>query len=564
MYDGARFQWNILPPFSILDAEDMGGFPRILQKLLFDRGIVSRNEATAFLNQCGTLYDPFLMDGMETAVELICGAVDASQKIVIYGDYDVDGVTSTAILTQVITALGGNVSGFIPNRFEEGYGLNPEAVQTLHAEDVGLIITVDCGIRSTDEAALARELGLRMIISDHHEPGSVLPNSDVVLCPRKPGDNYPEKNLAGCGIAYKIVEALLEKCPAAGIEADNWLDLAAIGTIADIVPLLGENRSIVKGGLNLLRSKPRPCIIALSQTGGFKINEINAGTIGYKIGPRLNAAGRMETAKLSYDLLLCETLDAALPFARKLEEQNRQRQQLTQFAQNHAAADVSPDDVPMVIVSRDRAFNMGVVGLAASRLTETFYRPSVVGSFGEEFTRASCRSIPEFSIIEALDACQDLLVKYGGHTMAAGLTIRNENWDALNLRLNDIASEKLSGCVLRPSCTADMEILPEYINQEALNQIGMLEPTGQQNPAPLFLVRNLLVQGARQIGAEKTHLRLSLASASGLEFTGLAFSKGDWLEGLPQRIDVLCAFEKNTWQNRETIQLIITDIRAAE
>jgi single-stranded-DNA-specific exonuclease len=555
------YRWNVYPEIPLEITEKLSAYPRIQRKLLYNRGISTPVEAGIYLRQQGSLYDPFFLNDMDRAIRTILAAVQSGKSIAVYGDYDVDGVTATCILVQVLQKFSANVRGYIPNRFEEGYGVNSDALQSLHDEKVQLIITVDCGIRSAREVEFARELGMEMIICDHHEPSNELPEAAAVICPKKAADQYPDKNLAGVGLAYKITEALLHVNPIEGISADDWIDLTAIGTVADMVPLTNENRSLVKSGIEKLQRSTKPAIQALAEVSGVRLSAIKASTIGFAFGPRLNAAGRLETAKLSLDLLMSDNLDDALSFARSLDEQNKLRQELTKKTQESVIRVMDSDAIPKLIAASDPDFNMGVVGLAASRLTEKYYRPAIVGACGEEFTRASCRSIPEFHITNALDQCADLLERHGGHAMAAGFTVKNENWPVLIQRLLEIARQQLSGKELYPSKIADMEIPLEYFQGYVLDQIAEMEPFGFSNPEAIFVIRNLQIKSARPVGVDQSHLRLSLISENNIGIDGIAFRQAFWAGELPGRIDVLCSFEKNTWRDKESLQLNIIDIR---
>jgi len=559
------YRWNLYPEIPVDISEALSAYPRIQRKLLFNRGICTAPDASIFLRQQGSLYDPFLLEDMDKAVKTIFSAIQEGKSIAIYGDYDVDGVTATSLLVQVLRKYHADVRGYIPNRFEEGYGVNMDAVQILHDEQIQLMITVDCGIRSAKETDFAKSLGMEVIISDHHEPSDELPMAAAaILCPKKASDSYPDKSLAGVGLAYKIAEALLKTEPMDGISADDWLDLVAIGTVADMVPLVHENRSLVKKGIQKLQQTVKPGIQALADVSGIKLSGLKASNIGFALGPRLNAAGRLETAKLSFDLLMSGNYEEARNFAQALDEQNKFRQELTKDTQESVISNIDSKKIPDLIAASDPAFNMGIVGLAASRLTEKYYRPAIVGASGEEFTRASCRSIPEFHITHALDQCADLLERHGGHAMAAGLTVKNENWNKLIDRLLKIAQHDLYGKDLCPSKTADMEVSLDYLQGFVLDQIAEMEPFGYSNPEAVFIVRNLQVKSARPVGTDLNHLRLSLISENNISIDGIAFRQSSWAEDMPAKIDVLCYFEKNVWRDRESLQLNIIDIRPAD
>ena len=571
----SQYRWLPYPALTPAELNELSAYPRILQKLLRVRGICDQREAEIFLTRSGSLYDPLDknrgMKGMPAAVRMILEAVDRKKRIAVYGDYDVDGITASCILVQLLRKIGApDTISYIPDRFEEGYGLNKDALKTLSDQGIDLVVTVDCGIRSTEEALYARELGLKLIISDHHEPGELIPEADAVICAKQPGDPYPEKNLAGVGVAYKIAEAVLEARPMAGMEARDWVDIAAVGTVADIVPMSEENRALVKDGLRKLRNQPRPAIQALAEVGNFRTGEISTQTIGYGIAPRLNAPGRLDTAALSFELLMCDRLSDARVLAGEINRKNEERRELAALIQKKAAEGITRENVPAVICCRDTSFNMGIVGLGAARLSEAFYRPAVIGAQGDTETRASCRSIDEFSMIEALDELNEkypgLLKKYGGHRKAAGLTVSNEDWDEFTARIGEIAEQKLAGVQLVPTKRYDMELSPAYADLDLVEQLKQLEPLGEGNPEPLFVFRNLKVNWAKKIGKDGTHLKTAFAAPDGRIIDGVAFGQAEWCGWLKDhdRIDVLCTLEKNTFRDETKLQLQIVDFRVPE
>ena len=571
----SQYRWV---PYSALTAgelDELAAYPRVLQKLLQIRGVSTRREAEIFLTRNGSLYDPLDrergMKNMPKAVQMIWNAVDREEKIAVYGDYDVDGITASTILVQLLRKIGaGDAVSYIPDRFEEGYGLNKDALKTLQNAGVRLVITVDCGIRSAEEALYARELGLKLIISDHHEPGEVIPEADAVICAKQPGDNYPEKNLAGVGVAYKIAEAVLEARPQIGFEARDWADIAAIGTVADIVPMTEENRALVKDGLRRLRNQPRYPIQALAEVGGFHTAEISTQTIGFGIAPRLNAPGRLDKAGLSFDLMMSDSLTEARKLAADVDLKNIERKNLAAMIQKKAGESITKEKLPSVICFRDPDFNMGIVGLGAARLAEAYYRPAIIGAQGESETRASCRSIEEFSLIEALDAINEkypsLLKKYGGHWKAAGLTVDNGNWDEFVHRINEYAEQKLAGVRLVPTKKYDMELSPAYADLDLVAMLEQLEPLGEGNPEPLFVFRNLKVQWAKRIGKDQNHLKLAFAGDGGRLIDGVAFGQAEWCDWLKDHpnVDVLCRLEKNTYRDETKLQLQIVDMQVPE
>jgi single-stranded-DNA-specific exonuclease len=440
--------------------------------------------------------------------------------------------------------------------------LNNEALDSLRALGVLLTITVDCGIRSPAEALHASEIGMDLIISDHHEPKDDLPQAVGVICPKQIGDFYPEKNLAGVGLAFKIAQALLARRPVDGVDLEEWLDLVAVGTVADIVPLVDENRALVRSGISRLRRCLRQGLLSLAGAAEIQIEKATARDIGYGIGPRLNAAGRLESALASFDLLMCTDVSNAGLLAQRLDDQNRQRQELTLHMQEIAEGLNTASDLDHILFAFHPEFNMGVVGLVASRLTDMYYRPAIVGYHGDTFTRASCRSIPEFHITKALDECSDLLVRHGGHAMAAGFTVMNENLPEFVQRMTEIARRELSDRDLCPVLNADMEISLQDLQPQILNYIDMLEPTGLGNPGVLFVTRGLKVLRYKVVGKEGHHLRMTLSDGR-VTYDAIAFRQSQWAEHMPEKIDILYAFEQNNYQGRVSLQLNVRDIKPA-
>src|SRR5215208_1003620 len=507
-------RWVISSPLTPQAEEGLVRFPPILKQILFNRGLANYEDARAFMRAMPSFdTNPFQLTGMDATVDRIQYAILHNEPIAVYGDYDVDGVTATALLVDALNGLGANVRSYIPNRFDEGYGLNKDALDVLKADGVKLVITVDCGIRSPDEALHAQTIGLDLVISDHHHPdGENLPPAFAVINPKQHGDVYPDKMLAGVGIAYKIAEALIQKSngQAYNVKLIDLLDLVALGTVADLAPLIGENRFLVRKGLSQIHETKRQGLFSLANVAEIHINKITAGNIGFMLGPRLNASGRLESALASLELLTTTDFMRAGQLAQQLDVQNRQRQGLTKSTQEQAEQiAMSEDKDAFLLFAAHQSFNPGVVGLAASRLTEMYYRPAIVASKGSDETRGSCRSIPEFHITDALDLCKDLLVRHGGHAAAAGFTVRNENLPEFVTRLQEIAKDQLEGKDLRHSLAADMEVTLPQLNLEVLNHLDYLEPTGYGNPSAVFVSRGVKVKSFRTVGSEGRHLKVS-------------------------------------------------------
>lgn len=561
-------RWIIPAPLTPQADLALAAHPPAMRQIMFNRGISTAAEASSFLRAELTLEtDPFLLKGMDIAVARIRHALETGQSIAVYGDYDVDGVTATALLVSALRALGCSVREYIPNRFEEGYGLNNEALTSLQADGVKLVISVDCGIRSPAEADHAKAIGLDLIITDHHEPAGDLPQALAIINPKQEGDQYPEKYLAGVGIAFKIVEALHKTLQTADLQLASYLDLVALGTVADLAPLTGENRHLVRGGLRQMRQSARQGLISLAAVSDISLAKVTAINIGFALGPRLNASGRLESALDSYNLLTTTNLFEAGTLAQKLNVQNGQRQQITRKIQAEAEAlAVAEETDPLILFAVQEDFNPGVVGLAAARLTESYYRPAIVGHIDIEKgeTRCSCRSIPEFHITQALDQCADLLVRHGGHAAAAGFTVTNDNLSALKTRLREIAIHELDGKDLRHTLLADAETPLSEMTNDLLRYLDYLEPTGYGNPGAVFISRNLRVVSSRAVGADAKHLKLSVSdSDSKVTFAAIAFRLGDWAAKMPQRIDLMYTLETNEYNGRTSLQLNVKDLKPA-
>ena len=565
-------RWFISPILSSEADNALGVFQPILRQLLYNRGISTEASAQAFLNaevDCNT--SPFQLTGMSDAVDRVLEALNKHEKVAVYGDYDVDGVTATALLVQTLTALGVQAEGYIPNRFDEGYGLNNDALLSLQNKQVRLVITVDSGIRSLDEAAYAHQIGLDLIITDHHQPADTLPQATALINPKQPGDQYPDKDLAGVGVAYKLAKAILERLEQSGkpvdFKLDTMLDLVALGTVADLAPLTGENRMLVRQGLKCIRSKSRQGLFSLANVAELDLAKTTAVNIGFVLGPRLNAAGRLESALAAFELLTTSDPQTAGKLAQELEVHNRNRQVITRTTQAQAeeiALKEDPDGFILFAVNPE--FNTGVVGLAASRLVETHYRPAIVGQRNEEtgFTRCSCRSIPEFHITEALDLCADLLVRHGGHAAAAGFTVKNENLPELQERLKKIAAEQLGTLDLRPTLSADMTVTLGEMKGDVINYLEKLQPTGYGNPEPVFVSRDVPVKASRTVGADAKHLKLTLL-AGGATYDAIGFRLGHLLPNLPAgtMVDLMYTFETNEYMGRSSLQLNLKDVKLA-
>ncbi len=562
-------RWQLQPRVASLVVARFPQLHPLLVQILFNRGISTPEQAQQFLAPEAMIGNPFQLRGMSQTVARLRRAIDAGEPMAVYGDFDADGVTATALLVQALGSLGAKVKPYIPHRIDEGYGLNTDALKQLYAQGARIVITVDCGVRSLDEIAFGKQIGLDMIVTDHHAPGQEMPTAFTVINPKQPQCKYPSKDLSGAGIAFKLAQALLRaetSVPLAKnrtpVAEDALYDLVALGTVADLVPLTGENRAFVKRGLEQLRQSERPGIQALIRQAAIKPEAIDAGSIGYTLAPRLNAAGRLEHALMAYHLLTTQYPGEADDLAEKLEETNRERQRLT----NEMSAKARDIILPSVVSARllfvaAAEYPEGIVGLIASRLSEEFYRPAVAVHCGPEESRGSARSIPEFNIVAALDRCRELLVRHGGHAAAAGFTVRNENLSELQARLEEIAARELGDSDLAPVLNIDAEASLGDLNWALHKALTQLEPFGYGNREPIFVSRGVLVRDARIVGSE--HLRLLLSDGQAV-WDAIAFRQANWMGTLPKRIDVVYQLEARAFNNEPRLQLNVKDIQPSE
>ena len=556
-------RWRLTPPPPPDVQDSLVEYRPFEQEILFNRGIRTTKEVNAYFTfETSREHDPFLMLGMDQAVERLQAAVLSGEKIIIYGDYDADGVTATALLVDVLSKLGASVGHYIPNRFKEGYGLNHIALTKIREQGGELVITVDCGVRAIDEIEHAVNLDLDVIVTDHHQPGSSLPPAIAVINPTQRGDSYPFKELAGVGVAYKLAQALLHRFGEP--EPSESLDLVAIGTVADVVPLYGENRQLVRMGLDHLNCTQRPGLQAIIETAGYEYGHLNTTTIGFGIGPRLNAAGRLDSAESAFNLLMAIEEMEAKHLANQLELVNRERQRITREMVEQARTQaVGKGPTPLLIIAIDPDFNQGVIGLTASRLVEEFYRPSIVASYDEKIIRCSARSIPEFHITKALDECEELLERYGGHSAAAGFSVRNERFDEFKQRIGRVATERLANIELRPTLMVDAVVRFSDLDWPLLDFIERMEPCGHGNPLPVLAAQDVEVVEKRQVGAEGRHLKLRMRDDQKNPFDAIAFRHGHLYQDLPQRVDVAFRLERNDYRGISSRQLNVLDLRPA-
>ncbi len=571
MVDQSKTHWLIPPSIPNEINEALESYPTLFRQILFNRGITTTSMAESFLRADEPVYPPFLLRDLEKAVQIIHDSILVGKKIIIFGDYDVDGVTASALMVQVLRHYGADVNSYIPNRFNEGYGLTMDALHEVLRLKPDLIITVDCGVRSLVEVDHARKEGADVIITDHHQPFDSLPKANAVICPKQPDDDYPFKELAGVGIAYKLSQGLLQKYPIPNVQADNWVDLVAVGTIADLAPLIDENRTLVRKGLRSIRFGKHLGLLALANVSGINIHQLKAEDIGFRIGPRLNAAGRLGSADLAFQILMAETTKQAGPIALSLDQENQKRQGITKEIQAHVENLYDPEINEWMLFYWDKDFNEGVVGLAASRLVERFYRPAIIGVQKGDVVRASCRSIPELNITSAFDECEDLLLQHGGHAMAAGLTVEMKNLVPFTEKFTKICERELENIPLIREIEAEKEVnlidfLPDPKKKDdpkhkLLKYLGDLEPVGIGNQTPLFIARDIECRSVRLIGKTGDHLKMTVSDGK-ISFDAVAFRFGEYYEQIrsAQSIDILFSYDLNIYNGRKSLQLKIKDI----
>ncbi len=561
-----RKKWTIVGATEQSDREfaDLIGVSPFLAGILRRRNISDVQKAQEFLHpeEKQAYYDPFLMMDMERAVARIRRAIEASEKIVVYGDYDVDGITATTLLVRALRRLGAVADYYIPDR-QEGYGLHTESLRKLADEGAGLVVTVDCGIAGTAEIDSVREV-LDVIVTDHHLPGDTLPNAVAVIDPHRADCEYPFKELAGVGVAFKLCQALFRVMKGETFEGD--LELVALGTVADIVPLRSENRKMVKIGLSCMKDTNMAGLRQLIDVAGLKGKEISSGQVGFMLAPRLNAAGRLETAMRGVELLMNEDENKARDIALMLNELNSERQQVESDILEQAKKQLASVDIAaaktLVVAGKD--WHPGVIGIVASRLVDLYYRPTIVVSLQDGVGKGSCRSIKGFHLFDALTAAKDTLVQFGGHEMAAGLTVLPENIDALREALDAFAAQTLSEDDYIPCLDVEAELRPEEITIDLVEELALLEPYGMDNPRPLFCCLGVWGSGAHAIGRERQHLKFSVGGGNHtIEVIGWNMSgKAVTVDRGP--VDMAYVPELNEWNGKISVQCKLTDIRASE
>jgi single-stranded-DNA-specific exonuclease len=535
-------------------------YPAVMARILFNRGMRTPEEAELFLTGDARLSnDPLLLPDIHAAMHRIYRAVMGGEKIAVYGDFDTDGITATALMVTGLRALGAReVVPYIPHRLTEGYGLKAEALQKLAAEGVSLVVSVDCGVTAIAEVKAARSFGLDIIITDHHLPLEQLPPAVAVIDPRRADSNYPFKDLAGVGVAFKVVEALFTGM-GKPLPKERFLELAALGTIADIMPLLGENRYLVKEGLKHLNDHPSPGLSEIINLSRLKLGQLDAESISWTVAPRLNAAGRLEHAMIGYNLLMAATTDEASELAAVLEDRNAERQRLTAKFVARAREQVLSGPLNPLLFVEDEECPQGILGLVAGRLTDEFYRPSIVIRRDDGLATASCRSIPGFNITSAIDRCSHLLSRYGGHAQAAGFSLKTANLPELAALMAGITATELASLDLQPVLPIDAEARLHELGGDLFNLLNRLAPFGEGNRPPQFVSRCITVADYRQMGGNGEHLKMRLGQ-NGAFWEAVAFRQAEGIKNiLPSPLDVVYNLELDRFNGRETVRLNVAD-----
>ncbi len=546
-------RWRLRDPYA--HQHGIPRFPPVVAAVLAARGITTRQQAEAFYRpHLLPDHDPLLLPGMADAVRRVARALREGELIALYGDFDVDGVTSVAILHEGLAPLGARTRPYIPDRFTEGYGLNLGAIRALAAAGATLLITADCGISSVAEVAFANELGLDVIILDHHTVPDVLPDALAAVNPKRIDSPYPFDELAACGVAYRFLQVLYDHL-AIPFDDTAFVDLAALGTVADVAPLIDENRRLVARGLEVMRAgNLRPGLAALARVSGVAPERFTAETLGFALGPRMNAAGRLAHANIALQLLLERDYRRAFDLASQLNALNRERQRQTEEATNLAEELLGPVDAPLLWVVTDR-IAPGIVGLVASRLAERRNRPAIVLSRGPEESRASARSVPGFDIVAAIRAEKHLLVRHGGHRAAAGFTVRNEHLDELRERLTATAAARLGWEPPRRVIDIDAEAPLSALDGLEVKGLLRFEPTGHGNRKPVLLSRSVSLLQAKPVGAAGDHLRLTLRHGP-VTWRGIAFRQAG--ADLDAELDIVYSLQHDI--SGQGVELEVLDI----
>lgn len=533
---------------------------KLLATILVNRDITEKQTIEKFLNpKRNDFYDPYLMPDMKIAVERIIKAIEKKEKILIYGDYDVDGITSVTVLKSFLEERGITISEYIPNRLKEGYGLNKKAIEEIAKQGIQLMITVDCGISAVEEVEYANKLGIETIITDHHEPGNELPKALAVVDAKRKDNTYPFRNLAGVGVVFKLIQAIGTRLKLDEKKYLKYLDIVCIGTISDIVPLVDENRVIVKLGLKLVKQTKNLGLREIIKSSGY--NQIDSNTISFGVAPRINACGRMGHQEEALKLFLETEEKEVNQLTQKLNEYNKIRQETEKKIYNEAVEEIEKEKLynKNTIVIMKKNWHHGVIGIVASKITELYFKPSILLCEEEENAKGSGRSIPGFDLYEALTNCKEHIDRFGGHSMAIGINIKKDDFEKFRNKLENIAEEKNIREIV-PILKVDAQIYLDDINKEMVGSLKELEPYGEANKMPIFVFRNLKIDSIRAL-SEGKHLKLTLKDNKNI-VNAIGFNLGELANEyrIGDKVDVAGNLEINTFNGVENIQINIKDI----
>ena len=540
--------------------EDEYGISNLLAKILVNRNLTKKEDIDLFLKPTRhDFHNPYLMPDMALAVDRIIKAINNKEKILIYGDYDVDGITSITVVKNFLLERGANVTQYIPNRLNEGYGLNKDAIKKISDDGINLIITVDCGISGIEEVDYANSLGLEVIVTDHHEVGEVLPNAIAVVDAKRKDSTYPFRELAGVGVGFKLIQAIAQRLELEEKEYLKYLDIVCIGTISDIVPLVDENRVIAKLGLKLVEVTKNVGLKALLEASGYK--KIDSFTVSFGLAPRINACGRMGKEKEALNLFLTQDENEAKKIALRLNEYNKERQDIEKRIYEDAVNKIEKSEKnKQVLVLGSENWHHGVIGIVASKITDLYFKPSILICFEEDEGKGSGRSIPGFDLYESLTNCSENLEKFGGHSMAVGVTLKKENFEKFKEEFEKYAQNS-NICDIIPIIKIDEEITLEDINIKAVEELNMLEPFGEANKMPLFMYKNLKIHSIRTL-SEGKHIKLTLKD-NNFYIDSIGFNLGHLAEEyqIGDKVDVVGSLEINRFNGRESVQINLKDLR---
>ncbi|SYZ74191.1 Single-stranded-DNA-specific exonuclease RecJ [Candidatus Zixiibacteriota bacterium] len=564
-------KWVVAPepdPEILQDIAAKVGLDKTVVKILFNRQIDTPESIRQFLNpSMNDLQDPFTLAGMEKAVERILEALRNNEKIMVYGDYDVDGITAASLLYLILNKLGAQVIYYLPNRLIEGYGLSIDGIQEASEHGVTLIVSVDTGVTAVEEVKYAQSLGIECILTDHHEPGEILPEPVALVNPKQKGCTYSGGELSGVGVAFKLAQAIYMRLQQDQSELEEHLDLVALGTSADIVPLVGENRILTKFGIRQISRTTKPGLKSLTFVSGLMGKEIGTGQVVFILAPRINAIGRLGDAELAIRLLTTKDERSASEIARKLDKENQRRKNIDEQTLNEALEQIrhSVDlENDRAIILASEGWHQGVIGIVASRLVERFHLPTIMIAIDNGEGKGSARSIPGFHLCNALKECEDLLLRYGGHKYAAGLTINPVNIEKFRIRMKDVSQRLLTDEDLVAKLFIDSEIELSRINDELLDILETFAPFGPQNMRPVFLTRNCEILG-QPYCVGKNHLKMKVRKGDAV-FDVIGFGFGDWVKNLSGRgnlVDLVYVVEYNSYNDHTRIQLRLKDLKLA-